>query len=95
MGETCDLCARSPVKTTEHHLIPKQYGGVEGPTAMLCSACHRQIHALFTNEELAAFYHSVERLKDHPDMQKYLRWVKKQDPEKKISTRKSNRRKRK
>ncbi|WP_226576831.1 HNH endonuclease [Halobacillus litoralis] len=94
MEKTCDLCHRYPVKTTEHHLIPKQFGGVEGPTAMLCTACHRQIHALFTNEELASFYHSIERLQDHPAMKKYLRWVKKQDPEKKITTRKSNRKKR-
>ncbi|ELK45249.1 HNH endonuclease [Halobacillus sp. ACCC02827] len=95
MEETCDLCGRSPVKTTEHHLVPKQYGGTDGPTVMLCSACHRQIHAHFTNEELAGFYHSLERLKDHPDMQKYIRWVQKQDPEKRITTRKSNRRRRK
>ncbi|KHE73007.1 hypothetical protein [Halobacillus sp. BBL2006] len=93
MVEVCDLCGRSPVKTTEHHLVPKQYGGAEGQTAMLCSACHHQIHALFKNEELAAFYHTLERLKDHPDMRKYMKWVKKQDPEKKITTRKSNRRK--
>ncbi|WP_254901790.1 HNH endonuclease [Thalassobacillus devorans] len=90
--KTCDLCARSPVTTTDHHLIPKEYGGADGPTAQLCSACHRQIHALFTNEELAGFYHTLERLADHPDMAKYLRWVKKQDPQKKITTRKSHRR---
>ncbi|WP_205439436.1 HNH endonuclease [Halobacillus ihumii] len=91
---TCDLCGRTPITTTVHHLIPKQYGGAAGPTAMLCSACHRQLHALFTNEELAGFYHTVERLADHPDMGKYLRWVKKQDPEKRITTRKANRRRR-
>ncbi|MFG6120431.1 HNH endonuclease [Thalassobacillus sp. B23F22_16] len=90
--KTCDLCGRSPVTTTVHHLIPKEYGGADGPTAQLCSTCHRQIHALFTNEELAGFYHTLERLADHPDMAKYLRWVKKQDPQKKITTRKSHRR---
>ncbi len=94
MENTCDLCERTPITTTVHHLIPKQYGGVDGPTAMLCSACHRQLHALFTNEELAGFYHTLERLADHPDMGKYLRWVKKQDPEKRITTRKANRRRR-
>ncbi|MCA0969637.1 HNH endonuclease [Halobacillus litoralis] len=94
MEETCELCKRSPLKTTEHHLIPREFGGVEGPTAWLCGACHRQIHALFTNAELAAFYHTLERLADHPDMIKYLCWVKKQDPEKRITTRKSNRKKR-
>lgn len=94
MEKVCELCKREPVRTTEHHLIPKEYGGVDGPMAMLCSACHRQVHALFTNEELAGFYHSIERLKDHPAIMKYIRWVKKQDPEKTITTRKSNRRKR-
>ncbi|WP_431800217.1 HNH endonuclease [Halobacillus andaensis] len=75
MEEACELCHRNPVKTTEHHLIPKQHGGTNGPTAVLCSACHRQIHALFTNEELAGFYHSLERLADHPGMKRYLGWV--------------------
>ncbi|MFD1017794.1 HNH endonuclease [Thalassobacillus hwangdonensis] len=93
-GNTCDLCMRSPITTTVHHLVPKQHGGADGPVADLCSACHRQVHALFTNQELAAFYHTVERLRDHPDMYKYLKWVKKQDPEKRITTRKANRRKR-
>ncbi|QAS51661.1 HNH endonuclease [Halobacillus litoralis] len=95
MGETCDLCNRSPVKTTEHHLIPKQYGGVEGPTVILCQACHRQIHVIFTNQELAGFYNTMDRLQDHPEIKKYLHWVKKQDPEKRISTSKPNHRKRK
>ncbi|MFG6149500.1 HNH endonuclease [Halobacillus sp. B23F22_1] len=94
MCDQCELCQRSPVKTTEHHLIPKQHGGAAGPAAKLCSACHRQIHALFTNEELAGFYHTLARLADHPTMRKYVRWVKKQDPEKKITTRTSNRKKR-
>lgn len=94
MEEKCELCGRCPIRTNEHHLIPKEFGGVEGPTALLCGACHRQIHALFTNAELASFYHSLERLADHPDMTKYISWVKKQDPEKRITTRKSNRRQR-
>ncbi|MCP3026723.1 HNH endonuclease [Halobacillus sp. A5] len=94
MSDVCALCGRKAVNLTEHHLVPKQQGGTNGLTAMLCSACHRQIHALFTNEELADFYHSLERLADHPQMEKYLKWVKKQDPEKKIITRTSNRKKR-
>ncbi|MCD5325007.1 MULTISPECIES: HNH endonuclease [Pontibacillus] len=91
--ETCELCGRSPLETTEHHLVPRQFGGAEGPTADLCKACHKQIHALFTNAELAGFYNTLERLRDHPDMEKYLKWVKKQDPQKKITIKKSNRKK--
>ncbi|ASF38745.1 MULTISPECIES: HNH endonuclease signature motif containing protein [Halobacillus] len=94
MEGTCELCFRTPVKTTEHHLIPRQHGGAMGVTVWLCGACHRQIHALFTNEELANFYHTLERLREHPDMEKYLSWIKKQDPQKEVTTRKSNRRRR-
>ncbi|GGD17656.1 HNH endonuclease [Pontibacillus salipaludis] len=91
--ESCELCGRGPIETTEHHLVPRQYGGAEGPTAELCKACHKQIHALFTNAELAGFYNTIERLRDHPDMEKYIKWVKKQDPHKKITIKKANRKK--
>ncbi|KGP90773.1 hypothetical protein N780_03645 [Pontibacillus chungwhensis BH030062] len=91
--ESCELCGRGPIETTEHHLVPRQYGGAEGPTAELCKACHKQIHALFTNAELAGFYNTIERLRDHPDMEKYIKWVKKQDPQKKITIKKANRKK--
>ncbi len=93
--ERCELCGRSPLRTTVHHLVPRENGGVEGPTANLCQACHKQIHALFTNDELAAFYHTIPRLEEHPDMEKYLRFIRKQPPEKQITIHKSNRKKRK
>ncbi|QHE51382.1 HNH endonuclease [Pontibacillus sp. HMF3514] len=91
----CELCRRSPIETTEHHLIPRQFGGAEGPTAQLCIPCHKQVHAWFTNEELAGFYNTLDRLKDHPTMEKYLKFVKKQPTDKKITIKKSNRKKRK
>lgn len=91
--EICELCGRSPVETTVHHLTPRQFGGAEGPTANLCTPCHKQIHAIFTNQELATFYNTIPRLKDHPDMVKYIKWVKKQSPHKKITIKKANRKK--
>ncbi|KGP72121.1 HNH endonuclease [Pontibacillus yanchengensis] len=91
--EVCELCGRSSVDTTEHHLIPKQYGGTDGPVAQLCIPCHKQIHAIFTNEELAGFYHTLLRLQEHPTMEKYLKWIRKQAPGKKITIKKSNRKK--
>jgi len=47
----CELCGRSPIETTEHHLVPREFGGAEGDTAQLCIPCHKQVHAWFTNEE--------------------------------------------
>ncbi|UOQ43480.1 HNH endonuclease [Halobacillus salinarum] len=92
MEGECELCHRFSRKVTEHHLVPKQYGGVNEPTVMLCSDCHRQIHLIFTNIELAGFYHTTARLADHPDVKKFLHWIKKQDPGKSVPTKKSKRR---
>lgn len=87
---TCRLCQRNVEKLTEHHLIPRSKGkkGERLPTIWICSACHRQIHALFTNDELAAQFNTPERLRDEPRMEKFLAWIRKQDPNKHIAVRK-------
>ena len=49
----CPLCNR-PIPDSEkdaHHLVPKSKGGRE--TQYLHRVCHRQIHALLTETELA------------------------------------------
>ena len=86
----CELCGREPVRITRHHLVPVSQGGRGGPLADLCAACHKQIHALFTNEELLAL-RSVERLRDHPAVQKYLAWVRRQPAETGVRVRKPRR----
>jgi 5-methylcytosine-specific restriction protein A len=86
---TCRLCQRNVEKLTEHHLIPRSEGkkGVALPKIWVCSACHRQIHALFTNAELATNYNTAERLKEEPRMVLFLNWLRKQDPNKHIPVR--------
>jgi len=74
----CALCGRADVEVTIHHLTPKEMGGTFMPTANLCIPCHKQIHALFTNEELAASLNTIELLRMHPDIHKFLKWIKKQ-----------------
>ncbi|RXJ04011.1 HNH endonuclease [Anaerobacillus alkaliphilus] len=76
----CELCKRDGVKTTIHHLVPREMGGNYGPKADLCIPCHKQIHALFTNEQLAANLSTIEQLEANDEMQKYLKWIKKQPP---------------
>ena len=86
----CELCGRQPIRITRHHLVPVSEGGRGGPLADLCAACHKQIHTLFTNEELLALP-SVERLRDHPAVQKYLAWVRRQPPETGVRVRRGRR----
>ena len=57
-----------------HHLIPKSKGGRQ--TEYLHRICHRQIHALFTETELARQLNSVDVLLAHPDILLFVAWVK-------------------
>lgn len=75
---SCELCNREVSKVTEHHLIPRECGGKYMETAMLCIPCHKQIHALYTNAELAVRLNSIPRLRDDEKISKYLKFIAKQ-----------------
>jgi len=71
----CPICDR-PIPDSQkdaHHLIPKSKGGKS--TEYLHRICHKQIHALFTETELAQQYHHVQILREHLEMKKFIRWV--------------------
>lgn len=83
-GELCGLCERSVPATTLHHLVPRAVGRRRGrkahdlPTADLCPDCHRQLHALFPNRELAERLDSISALKAEPRVADFLAWLRKQ-----------------
>lgn len=87
----CELCDREMAALTAHHLIPKQNTKRKkedpGPTIDICWACHRQIHSLFDNKRLAQELNSLDKLKNDPQLQKFISWVKKQKPNKQIQVR--------
>ncbi len=86
----CELCKRVGIpKITEHHLIPRERGGKNKPTVWLCEDCHRQIHALFTNKELAVRLNTLELLENDEKIRRYLKYITKQSPTKKVSIKKS------
>ncbi|MFE7063406.1 HNH endonuclease [Sutcliffiella sp. NPDC057660] len=92
---TCELCLREQVETTVHHLTPKEMGGTFLPTADLCIPCHKQIHALYTNDELAIRLNTIALLQDDPKIASFLKWIQKQPATRIPVTRKSNERKKK
>lgn len=87
----CPLCDRKipPSQRDAHHLVPKSKGGRD--TEFLHRICHRQIHALFTETELAKQFNSVEALLAHPDMVNFVEWVKNKPDDFMERTRKSQR----
>jgi hypothetical protein len=85
----CALCDREIPKELRdaHHLIPKSKGGVS--TVLMHRACHKQIHALFTETELARQYSSIEALQSHPEIAKFINWVKQKPNDLNLQTRRS------
>ncbi|UBV43405.1 HNH endonuclease [Deinococcus taeanensis] len=82
--EPCALCSRTVPNLTEHHLLPRSQGRRQGlrvadlPTTRLCPACHKFLHRTFTNAELAREYRDLETLRAHPDVHRFVAWIRKQ-----------------
>ena len=90
---TCALCKREVPSLTEHHLVPRSQGRRRGmkvaelPTVMLCPACHKYLHATFTNHELETAYSSLEALRSHEGVQRFIAWIRKQPATKAVRVR--------
>ena len=79
----CPLCLRSipaNVAQSKHHLTPKLKGGKTGETVLLHHICHKEIHASLTEAELARDYHSIDALRQHPRIAKFINWIKNGPP---------------
>lgn len=88
VADRCELCGREEVLEC-HHLIPRSrhrkartkriFSRQEMRSRIIwvCSACHEQIHRLLTNQELAEHYHSLEVLREHPRVAKFIAWISK------------------
>lgn len=95
----CELCGRPESHLTRHHLIPRKthrnprirrrYPREElhRRIAMLCRPCHKTLHATLTERELAEQYHAVEALREHPELAKFIAWVRRQPPGRRITVR--------
>jgi hypothetical protein len=79
----CPLCGRPippDVPQSQHHLIPKLKGGKGGPTVLLHHICHKELHAVLTEAELARRYNTIEDLLTHPRIAKFATWIAKRPP---------------
>lgn len=89
----CELCERDVPRTTVHHLTPKSTARRRGmkvvdlPTAALCPPCHKQLHVLFPNQELALRLDSIDALRQEEGVARFLRWLRKQPGSKGVRVR--------
>jgi len=82
MTNNCPICNREMIagkSIDEHHLIPKAFKGTE--KVLLHKICHRKLHTVFTEREMQHHYHTIERLLENEEIQKFVKWIKNKDPE--------------
>jgi hypothetical protein len=73
----CPICERDMVvgkRIDRHHLIPKCKKGKE--TVWLHQICHQKIHSIWTENELVKEYHVIESIIAHPEIIKFISWIK-------------------
>ena len=79
---TCPLCNRELAEPiVRHHLIPPSKGGKDSPTVLMHKICQAKVHAVFTETELKSYYNTVDRIKEHEEITKFIKWVSKKDLE--------------
>lgn len=77
---------------TRHHLIPRTRhrqirrkklltGRDLNETIAVCSSCHKQIHALISEKDLAREWNTTEKLLSHPDLGTFLDWIRQKPPD--------------
>lgn len=62
-----------------HHLVPRMFRGRE--TVTLHRICHRKIHSLWTERELKNHFHTIERIREHPDVRQFVAWLRSKPPD--------------
>jgi hypothetical protein len=74
----CPLCLRpipASAPQSRHHLTPRLKGGKHGPTVLLHQICHNVVHATFTEAELARSHSTIDALRAHPRVARFVAWV--------------------
>lgn len=73
----CPICNRLvPDNSVEkHHLVPKSKKGKV--TVDLCRSCGDAIHQFISISELNKQYNTVEKIKSHPKIENWIKWISK------------------
>lgn len=88
--DACALCRRE-TRLTFHHLLPKslrhkkryrkKFSKAEFEKGIfVCRSCHDAVHRFISERELADSFNTLETLRAHPEVEKFVEWVAKQRP---------------
>ena len=84
----CPLCTRTlGSEVQQHHLKPHTFSNrdksvhADNNKVNLHRICHQKIHATFSEKQLLDYYHTIDRLREHEQIQKFIKWVSKKPVE--------------
>jgi hypothetical protein len=86
----CPLCGRKLVggsSVNQHHLVPRSRNGRD--TVALHRICHAAIHATLSEKELERQYNTIERLREHPQLRRFIVGVRRKPSEFWVRTRRA------
>ncbi|MDF1584943.1 HNH endonuclease family protein [Marinimicrococcus flavescens] len=78
----CPVCGRPMLagpSVDRHHFLPKSRGG--RAREHVHRICHRKIHSLLTEVEFERDFADPERLRAHPEIARFVRWLSGKPPE--------------
>src|SRR5690242_4004361 len=84
----CPLCGRALIggsSVNQHHLVPRSRNGRE--SVALHRICHAAIHAALSEKELERQYNTIEKLREHPQLSRFIAWIHRKPPEFWVRTR--------
>lgn len=99
LASSCELCDRQGMRLTRHHLIPRKMHNkarirkrfsrevCRTRVAMLCSDCHHQVHAVLSEKELADEWNELGRLREHPELARFVAWISRRGPSGRVRSR--------
>ena len=86
--DSCELCQRPVSLLTKHHLIPKtmhKHKRVKKlfarsqcitDIAWLCQPCHKHIHKVLSEKQMAFEFYQLKDLATQPDIANFVAWIK-------------------
>ena len=86
MENTCALCGRER-KLTFHHLIPRTLHSnkwfeknfskddMRSRGLEVCRECHSAIHRFISEKELGRNYNTLEKLRTHEELSRFVTWI--------------------
>ncbi len=92
----CALCEDTNASLTFHHLVPRKmhkktlinklFNELDLHTygIMVCAPCHKMIHKKITHHDLATKYNTLQKLKHHFELSKFIRFKQKSHKNKRV-----------